>query len=280
MADAHITPPAPEDLSSARAHKRVRWRSPAGKRRPPALDATRNEIVRNLERRHGAIWMQIRRTVSVAGYPLERALSRVRSLRGDGAESLLAMTVALLYLADVRTGFIGKPRPDYGRWHRYTLHDLAQLAYGAQGEADVRRARRSLDMLVSLQWLYPTKQVRRYVDDGTFRSEAAVRRLNLTRICQMAGTTWLLAKDRQHADRTRGDETVSLDARRQRQKLERQQREQEAHAREQQARQRIHGALQSPGQGEDKPATTGDPPGRSGGAAQHIAAIMDLFSKG
>ncbi|EGD17899.1 hypothetical protein XGA_3506 [Xanthomonas hortorum ATCC 19865] len=51
--------------------------------------------------------MRISRHVIVAGYALEKALTRVRALRSDGADSLLAMSVALLYLSDVRTGFVG-----------------------------------------------------------------------------------------------------------------------------------------------------------------------------
>ncbi|WP_374151534.1 hypothetical protein [Xanthomonas hortorum] len=34
----------------------------------------------------------------MAGYALDKALTRVRGLRKDGADSLLAMAVALLYL--------------------------------------------------------------------------------------------------------------------------------------------------------------------------------------
>ncbi|WP_050545293.1 hypothetical protein [Xanthomonas phaseoli] len=178
------------------------------------LDATRAELVRGLEQRQGSIWTRIRHAVIVAGYPIDRALQRVRALRADGAESLLALAVALLYLADVRTGFVGKPRPGGGPWKRYTLADLAQLAYGAQGEADLRRARRALDMMVSLGWAYPTKQVRRHSTDvegrNLWRSEAAVRRLNLQRLCDMTGTSWLLKRDRMHADQARGQGTASF----------------------------------------------------------------------
>lgn len=250
------------------AHKRVRWRVPAGgKRRPGVLASTRNELVRGLEQRHGSLWLRVRNNVSIAGYPLARAFDRIRSLRADGAESLLAMTVALLYLADVRTGFIGKPAADGGRWQRYTLHDLAQLAYGAQGTAELRRARRALDMMISLGWAFPTKQVRRHVGvdgESAFRSEPGVRRLNLTRICQMAGTTPLLARDRAHADRTRGDGTASM---------------QEAR----QQRQKPGSGPQRPTEGHrhhSRPASTGDPPrarASASSAAQHIASIIDAL---
>ncbi|MBD4060367.1 hypothetical protein GUI06_22140, partial [Xanthomonas citri pv. citri] len=127
--------------------------------RPAVLDATREALVRSLEQRRGSLWMRISRNVIVAGYALDKALTRVRALRKDGAESLLAMSVALLYLADVRTGFVGKPRQGGGPWQRYTLRDLAQLAYGAQTGAELERAKRSIDMMVSLGWAFPTKQV-------------------------------------------------------------------------------------------------------------------------
>jgi hypothetical protein len=204
------------DVAKASAHRRVRWQKPAGgKRRPGVLEATRAELVRGIEQRHGSLWHRISRHVIVAGYPLERALHRVRQLRADGAESLLAMAVALLYLADIRTGFIGRPRAGGGPWHRYTLADLAQLAFGAQGEAELRRARRALDMMISLGWASPTKQVRRYNEvDHSFIGLPGIRRLNLGRLCQVTGTTWLLKRDRMHADATRGTNVASLEERR------------------------------------------------------------------
>lgn len=200
--------------ANARAHKRVSWRKPAGRKRPGVLDATSAELIRCLERRQGAAWFRICRQIIVAGYAIDRARDRVRALRRDGAESLLAMSVALLYLADVRTGFLGKPGAAGGRWSRYTLADIAQLAFGSQSDADIRRARRALDMMISLGWAFPTKQVRRHsgidaAGASVFRSEAAVRRLNLARLCGMFGTAWLLGRDRAHADRTKGAGNVS-----------------------------------------------------------------------
>lgn len=200
--------------ANARAHKRVKWRKPAGRKRPGVLDATSAELVRCLERRQGAAWFRICRQVIVSGYAIDHARDRVRALRRDGAESLLAMSVALLYLADVRTGFLGKPGAAGGRWSRYTLADISQLAFGSQAEADIRRARRALDMMISLGWAFPTKQVRRHTGidaagAGVFRSEAAVRRLNLSRLCGMFGTAWLLGRDRAHADKAKGADNVS-----------------------------------------------------------------------
>lgn len=255
------TPPTPD---ATRAHKRVQWRKPdRNKKRPGVIDATRAELVRGLEQRHGSVWMRVRHAVSIAAYPIARALHRVRGLRSDGAESLLAMAVALLYLADVRTGFVGKPRPGGGPWLRYTLADLAQLAYGSQTEADQRRARRALDMMISLGWAAPTKQVRRFTADESFQSEPGVRFLNWARICAMTGTSWLLKRDRQHADRTRGPGTASFeDARRRRQKP-----------------QDATGGLRPAVAGMARPRATGDPPGRTDGA-RHIAGILDLLAKG
>lgn len=247
-------------------HKRVKWRKPTdGKLRPGVIEATRAELVRCLEQRRGSVWLRVSRYVAVAGYPVERAFNRVRALRSDGAESLLAMIVAMLYLADVRTGFIGKPRAERGSWQRYTLHDLAQLAYGAQAEADLRRARRSLDMLVSLGWAFPTKQVRRYVEAATFRSEPAVRRLNLHRLCEMTGTSWLLSRDRMHADRNKGKGTASFESGRQR-------RRRVAQEQKHRSRETLPGRYGG--------RSTGDPPAGATSSAQALSTIFDLLGKG
>ncbi|PPV09351.1 hypothetical protein [Xanthomonas axonopodis] len=262
--------PGPEPTApSGRPHKRVHWRQPkpptGKKRRPGVLDATRDGLVRGLEHRQGSLWMRISHNVIVAGYALDKALMRVRALRKDGAESLLAMTVALLYLADVRTGFVGKPRQGGGRWQRYTLHDLAQLAYGGQTDAELRRARRSLDMMVSLGWAFPTKQVRRHKTDANggdlWRSEAGVRRLNFQRLCDMVGTSRLLKRDRKHADQVRGTGAASFT---------------EAQAR----RQPRQEPAARPHTGGNRPAAvraTGDPPSNGQSAPRHIAEIFALF---
>jgi hypothetical protein len=255
-----------ESGDQVRTHKRVRWRKPGGgKKRPGVLEATRSELVRGLEQRQGSLWMRIRYNVIVSGYPIARALTRVRGLRGDGAESLLALAVALLYLADVRTGYIGKPRPDGGRWDRYTLPDIAQLAYGAQGEAELRRARRALDMMVSLGWAFPTKQVRRHSTDdkgnALWRSEAAVRRLNLQRMCDMAGTSWLLKRDRIHADQAHGKGTASFE---------------EARQRRRKAPEAESGRATG-GEARNAPPATGDPHGGSNGQPQLIGNVLELF---
>ncbi|KLB41437.1 hypothetical protein GEV893_08545 [Xanthomonas perforans] len=248
----------------------MHWRQPkppsGKKRRPAVLDATREALVRSLEQRRGSLWMRISRNVIVAGYALEKALTRVRALRSDGAESLLAMSVALLYLADVRTGFVGKPRQGGGPWQRYTLKDLAQLAYGGQTVAELERAKRSIDMMVSLGWAFPTKQVRRHTKDAegaaVWCSEPGVRRLNFQRLCDMAGTSWLLKRDRKHADQARGIGVASFA---------------QAHAR----RQPPQKPGVTPRTDAARPAAhraTGDPPGDAQSAVRHISDILALFN--
>lgn len=197
---AHIT-------KSGLNHKRVQWRRPNGKRRPGVIEATVTALVKSIEQRHGSLWFRLSKTAIIAAYPLIRAFDRIRLLRADGAESLLALAVALMYLADVRTGFIGKPSPSGGRWNRYTLADLAQFAYGGQKTADIARAKRSLKVMMALGWVHPTRQVRHYAcnesDTAVFSSEPAVRRLNLNKLCEMTGTAWLLKRDRKYADSLR-----------------------------------------------------------------------------
>ncbi|WP_069106979.1 hypothetical protein [Xylella fastidiosa] len=198
----------------SRAHKRVKWRRPSGKRRPGVIEATTGQLIKSIEQRYGSLWLILGKAAIIAAYPFARAFDRIRTLRSDGAESLLALAVLLMNLVDVRTGFIGKPNPVGGRWHRYTLADIAQLAYGSQKAADIARARRSLKIMIALGWAEPTKQVRRYACDemGTamFTSEPGVRRLNLDKLCKMTGTGWLLKRDRKHADSLRGPKVIGI----------------------------------------------------------------------
>lgn len=244
-------------IAQGRGHRHVRWHKPAGgKRRPRVIEATRDALVRGIEQRHGSLWLRVSRAVIVSGYPLSRALERVRALRTDGAESLLAMTTALLYLADIRTGFVGQPREGGGRWIRYTLRDLAQIAFGAQGDADLARASRALDMMVSLNWAFPTKQVRRHKGEGIFRSEAGIRRLNWSRICELACTVGHLRRDRAHADATHGRIPVLVKGGRG------------------QPADRTVGAPAPVAGTHDRPTSTGDPPSRAR-AMEHIANILD-----
>jgi len=230
---------------------------PGGRRRPHVIDVTRTALVRCLELRQGSAWLRVKDTIAVVGYTLDRAGDRLRSLRSDGAESLLAMAVTLLHAADVRTGFVGKPRQGGGRWQRYTLADLAQLAYGGQAPADLRRASRAIAGMVSLGWAWPTKQVRRQAGDDSFRSEAAVRRLNLDRLCNMLGTSFHLARDRRFADQKHGTNTASIEEARAA-KAERQRRQEERRKRHD----RLEGELRSAGTGNagDRPPKPQDGP--------------------
>ncbi|CEH49370.1 conserved hypothetical protein [Xanthomonas citri pv. citri] len=117
-------------------------------------------------------------------------------------------------------------------------------------------------MMVSLGWAYPPKQVRRHSTDvegrNLWRSEAAVRRLNLQRLCDMTGTSWLLKRDRMHADQVRGQGTASF--------VDAQQRREEA------SRGRSVGKA-----ARAAPPATGDPPVASKNGTQHIADILTLL---
>ena len=110
------------------------------------------------------------------------------------------MLVALLYSADLRTGFVGRPRKGGGPWHRYTLEDLALFAYSSKDEGSIRKARRALDVLINLGLAHPTIQVNRYDEETqTVRGEAAVRRLDWALLCKLTNTTWYLEKAQEHA---------------------------------------------------------------------------------
>lgn len=189
-----------------RPHRRVTGYKPArSRRRPGVIAATRAELTLSISQRSGRLWSIVSRYAVVAGYPAARAQQRIRALRSDGAAALAAVAACLLTSADVRSGFVGRPRKGGGHWERYKLTDIAQFALGAQDDTALRQTRRALDVMTGLGWCWPTRQVRRHIGDGEFRSEPGVRRLNLDRLCKLAGTTWLLSRDRQHADRTKGE---------------------------------------------------------------------------
>ena len=177
------------------------------------LRVTEYQVVQALESRQGRFWSRICRSAVVAGYAWSRAQHRIRQLRSDGTESLLAMIVALLYCADIRTGFVGRPRKGGGPWERYTLEDLAFFAYASKDDASVRKAKRALDVLINLGLAHPTIQVNRYDEQSQLvRGEPAVRRLNWEKLCELANTTWYLQKSRDHARQK--EETARAKARR------------------------------------------------------------------
>ena len=180
------------------AHKRVHYREPLqpknGKKFPNVIEAVKEQLVVALEQRRGSLFHRICLCVCVAGYTLAKSLNRSRRLRNDGAESLLAMVVALMYRADLKTGLIRTTRPS-GHVERPDLGYLAELAYQGQSTKDLKRAQRSLKMLESLGLLYPVKESKVFCKESqTYRSYAAFRYLNWDRVCQMTGTSHLLKK--------------------------------------------------------------------------------------
>lgn len=188
-------------LTAGKPHRRVRWHKPPGKR-PGVIGMTTAYLVAALERREGDLWQKVGRLAIVAGYARDRQLQRDRALRSDGAASLLAMLAAVLGAADVRSGFVGKPRREGGHWRRYTLADLCQLAYNSQDEATLRRGLRALNVMAHLGWL-ATAQVRQLRAEG-FRSEPGVRHVNWNKLAGDCHTADQLKSDRIKADRAAG----------------------------------------------------------------------------
>ena len=187
-------------VKKSRPHKRVRYREPlkpkTGKKFPNVIDAVKEQLVIALEQHRTSLFHRICRCVCVAGYTLAKSLVRIRRLRADGAESLLAMTVALLYRADLKTGLIRITRST-GHVERPDLGYLAELAYQGQESKDLKRAHRALQMMESLGFLYPAKESKVFCKESeSYRSYAAFRYLNWDRLCQMTGTSQLLKKCR------------------------------------------------------------------------------------
>ena len=187
---------------NARPHKHVRYREPLQpktcKKFPNVIDAVKEQLVIALEQRKTSLFHRICLCVCVAGYTLAKSLMRTRRLRKDGSESLLAMTVALLYRADLKTGLIRITRPT-GHMERPDLGYLAELAYQGQESADKKRAHRALQMMKSLGFLYPAKESKVFCKEReSYRSYAAFRYLNWDRLCQMTGTSHLLKKWRDY----------------------------------------------------------------------------------
>ena len=190
-------------------HKRVRYREPlkpkTGKKFPNVIDAVKEPLVIALEERRTSLFHRICLCVCVAGYTLAKSLLRIRRLRADGAESLLAMTVALLYRADLKTGLVRIKRST-GHVERPDLGYLAELAYQGQEPADKKRAHRALQMMESLGFLYPAKQSKVFCKESeSYRSYPAFRYLNWDRLCQMTGTSHLLKKWRDYVQQQAHD---------------------------------------------------------------------------
>lgn len=192
---------------SIRTHRRFGWRKPAigpGKRRrPPVIDATASALVRGLEQRLGGLYHRLSRHTVIAGYSRgrEREQGRRRRWRSDGVESVLGMLVALVYSADVRSGYIGRPRKGGPGWERYGIEDLARFAYGSVDDATLKRASRALFVISGLGVLATSAQPRTTLPTGEVRGEFSHRKLVWERLCDLCGTTWLLRKDRAALDR-------------------------------------------------------------------------------
>lgn len=209
---------------SVRHHKRVRWQEWGRKKRPGSLESIKTDLIRALHHRQGAVWAFVKSGALIAGYSETqrdaiRGITRERSFRRDGAESLLSLLVALLSCVDIRTGFVGSPAKQGGPWERYTLDYFASFAFRrnagmrpagmtreAEAVADRKRAHRAFLVLQGLGWAHLSSKVcppPTVSDAGhvSYRAEPAVRRLNIDLLARLTGNTWLLARDRAALDR-------------------------------------------------------------------------------
>ena len=154
----------------------------------------------------------------VAGKRPPKVESKKRPVRGDLLATQARLLPGTVVSVEAREG--QTLNATYQTPNILRIADLSAMTVWTEvSEADVRRARRALDVLIGLGWAFPTRQVRRHVGTAgaeAFASEPAVRRINFGRLCEMTGTTWLLKRDRAHADRTKGDGLASLQQARQR----------------------------------------------------------------
>jgi len=205
------TRPSGSDAQTSRPHRRHAPPRPPklGKRRPPLIEAACSALARLIRPRErnpadrGRLYHRLAGAVIVAGYSGDRILHRVRAWRADGAESVVAVLMAMIRASDIRSGLLGQPRVGGGPWHRYTVRDLAQYALGAQDRAAIATTERALRVLTHAG-LVRCDEVAVAIGDGEFRAEAGVRRLNWHRLAEMLGLGWLLARDRAELDRRHG----------------------------------------------------------------------------
>ncbi|WP_333673586.1 hypothetical protein [Elioraea tepidiphila] len=155
-------------------------------------------------RDRGPLYHRLADAVIVAGYSGERIVDRVRAWRADGAESVVAVLMALIRSSDIRSGLVGRPRP-MAPWQRFTVRDLAQFALGAQDRAAIATTGRALRLLAHLGLVRCT-EIAVPIGGGEFRAEPGIRRLNWNRLAEMLGLGWLLARDRAALDRRHGAE--------------------------------------------------------------------------
>ncbi|TAA36407.1 hypothetical protein EAT51_19920 [Pseudoxanthomonas winnipegensis] len=248
---------------SARQHRRAAWRGRLpGKRRPRFIEAARAEIERALFHRQGAFWAYCRTRAIVPRYGLARCRDRVRQWRSDAAGNAGVVLDVLLTSASTLTGFVGTPRPGGGRYERKTEADIAQLAFGEQGESALRLVRSAVAVLTALGILRPTKQVRRMVDDNEYRSAAGVRFVNLDFLARLTGTAHLLALDRRQAAQQRGQHAAAM---------------QGDAAPAVVARELDAASSVAADPVPTRPPPNGDPPAARRSGQQHIADILDLL---
>lgn len=171
----------------------------AGGPLPGVLSITRQRYVEQFQERRGPIWdwfaARCPALYQADGCPGERR----RSLRSDGADSLLCVIVALLQSMDVRRGFLGRPPVEEGgAWHRRSVHELFGFAFGAPvpRALSIRRIERWLRALRELGMLQ-THQDRRETSAG-YKSFVAIRMVS-DRLFEIANTHRMLAKERREA---------------------------------------------------------------------------------
>lgn len=171
----------------------------AGATPPRALAVTIARYREDFELRRGPLWDYFAARVPALYDGQGRAGDRRRSLRTDGADSLLCVIVALLQSMDIRRGFIGRPPLEAGGlWHRRSMLELFGFAFGkaVPGALSPRRMERWLRALKALGIL-TTHQLRRKTARG-FESKTAIRHVT-DRLFELAGTIGQLAKERRQA---------------------------------------------------------------------------------
>lgn len=166
---------------------------------PRALAVTIARYREDFELRRGPLWDYFAARVP-ALYASGRPGDRRRSLRTDGADSLLCVIVALLQSMDIRRGFLGRPPLEAGGlWHRRSMLELFGFAFGkaVPGALSPRRMERWLRALKALGIL-TTHQIRHKAARGGFESKTAIRHVT-DRLFELAGTVGQLAKERREA---------------------------------------------------------------------------------
>lgn len=195
-------------MSSAAIGLMYRHPKPRPTRVPPprALAITIARYREDFEARQGPLWdyfaARVPALYDAAGAPGDRR----RSLRSDGADSLLCVIVALLQSMDLRSGFLGRPPIEQGApWHRRSVLELFGFAYGkpVPGALSVRRIERWIRALKSLGVL-TTRELKRQAGDQV-RSVTAIRHVT-DRLFELAGTIGQLARERREtAERVRAE---------------------------------------------------------------------------